>query len=202
MIVGVEEAISSNQHQDAFEEGFGSCERTKSGEDLVVSTTSNRSNVSGYNLAISNRSKLTLIPCVFYALTNNLRATQLTGVEEANSSNQHLDVFESGSGSCELTNSCEEFVVSTTSNWNNVSGCNLANSNRSKLTLIPCFFSALTNKLRAKQLTKIKLHEKMDCHIRTGHEIFSEVWKVVENNAPLEIWMTTMMSLFKPRSTS
>ena len=46
------------------------------------------------------------------------------------------------------------------------------------------------------------VHEKMYCQIRTGHEIFSEVWKVVENNAPLEIWMTTMMSLFKLRSTS
>ena len=44
----------------------------------------------------------------------------IAGVEKANSSNQNQDAFESASGSCELTNSGDNFVVSTTSNWNNV----------------------------------------------------------------------------------
>ena len=32
------------------------------------------------------------------------------------------------------------------------------------------------------QPTRTTLHEKMDNHIRTRHELLSEVWKVVENN--------------------
>ena len=44
-IAGVEKASSSNQQQDAFESAFGSCGTTNSGEDIVVSTTSNRNNV-------------------------------------------------------------------------------------------------------------------------------------------------------------
>ena len=44
----------------------------------------------------------------------------ITAVKKANSSNQHQDVFESASGSCEITDSGEDFVVSTTSNRNKV----------------------------------------------------------------------------------
>ena len=52
---GVEKANSSNQ-QNAFESASGSCGMTNSGEDFVVSTTSNRNNVGVYNLAYSNQS--------------------------------------------------------------------------------------------------------------------------------------------------
>ena len=45
----------------------------------------------------------------------------IAGVEKANGSNQHQDVFESASGSCGMTNSGEDFVVSTASNRDNVS---------------------------------------------------------------------------------
>ena len=62
------------------------------------------------------------IETIKYRLPRFFRPKRIfVGMEEANSSNQHQDAFESASGSCEITNNGEDFAVSTTSNRNNVS---------------------------------------------------------------------------------